>query len=190
MPGVIIIGAGPGIGIAVARRFAREGLPIAVLARSATTVDPAVAALAGTEAETLGKTADAADETALRAALDHILDRFGLPDVLVYNAAIIQWDAIGELNASAPRRVGGQRRRRDHRCGARRAPDGDRGRGTIVITGGMPTPIPEVTSLSPRPACALSPSCSPPSSAPQASTSRRSLSTAPPRPARRSTQTE
>jgi short-subunit dehydrogenase len=34
MPGAVIIGAGPGIGEAVARRFAREGLSIALVART------------------------------------------------------------------------------------------------------------------------------------------------------------
>ena len=34
MPGVVIIGAGPGLGLSTARRFAREGLPVALVARS------------------------------------------------------------------------------------------------------------------------------------------------------------
>ncbi|NUP27298.1 MAG: SDR family NAD(P)-dependent oxidoreductase, partial [Nocardia sp.] len=38
MAGVVIIGAGPGIGLAVARRFAREGMPIAGIARSEATL--------------------------------------------------------------------------------------------------------------------------------------------------------
>ena len=33
MPGAVIIGAGPGLGRAVARRFAGERLPIALVAR-------------------------------------------------------------------------------------------------------------------------------------------------------------
>ena len=40
----IVIGAGPGIGRSVALRFAREGLPVAVLARSRATVDAALSA--------------------------------------------------------------------------------------------------------------------------------------------------
>ena len=42
MPGAIVIGAGPGIGTSVAERFAREGLPVSVLARSRPTVDAAL----------------------------------------------------------------------------------------------------------------------------------------------------
>ena len=100
MPGAIVIGAGPGIGVSVARRFAREGLPIGVVARSRSTVDAALGALAGTNVDTHGELADAADESALRGALDQIVQRLGLPDVLVYNAAVIQWDAVGELTVA------------------------------------------------------------------------------------------
>ncbi|MGI3198352.1 SDR family NAD(P)-dependent oxidoreductase [Streptomyces sp. GLT-R25] len=38
MSGAVIIGAGPGIGQAVARRFAREGLPITLIARGGQTL--------------------------------------------------------------------------------------------------------------------------------------------------------
>jgi NAD(P)-dependent dehydrogenase (short-subunit alcohol dehydrogenase family) len=45
MSGAIVIGTGPGIGTSVARRFAREGLPVSVVARSPATVEGALAAL-------------------------------------------------------------------------------------------------------------------------------------------------
>jgi short-subunit dehydrogenase len=37
MPGALIIGAGPGIGRSVARRFAREAMPVALIARNKAT---------------------------------------------------------------------------------------------------------------------------------------------------------
>jgi NAD(P)-dependent dehydrogenase (short-subunit alcohol dehydrogenase family) len=43
--------------------------------------------------------ADTADEGGLRSALDQIVDELGVPEVVVYNAAIIQPDAIGDLTA-------------------------------------------------------------------------------------------
>src|SRR5689334_11986456 len=99
MPGAIVIGAGPGIGTSVARRFAREGLAVTVLARSRPTVDRALAALAQAPGESLGLTVDVTDEARLRAALDEAVDRFGTPEVVVYNAALIQSDVPGELTA-------------------------------------------------------------------------------------------
>jgi NAD(P)-dependent dehydrogenase (short-subunit alcohol dehydrogenase family) len=147
--GVIVIGAGPGIGLSVARRFAREGLPVGLIARSPATVDAALAALEGTGVETRGATADAADEGALRSALDGLAGRLGVPDALVYNAALIQWDSIGELSAAwhldawAVNVVGAIT------AAAHLLPRmAERGGGTYVITGGMPEPVPEVTSLS------------------------------------------
>jgi NAD(P)-dependent dehydrogenase (short-subunit alcohol dehydrogenase family) len=38
MAGAVVIGAGPGIGRSVARRFAREGLPITLIARTEATL--------------------------------------------------------------------------------------------------------------------------------------------------------
>src|SRR4051794_2698802 len=100
MPGMVVIGAGPGIGTSVARRFARAGLPVAVLPRSRATVDTALGALADAAAEPLGLTADVTDEWALRTALDEAVARLGVPDALVYNAALIQSDMVGDLTAA------------------------------------------------------------------------------------------
>ncbi|HEX3691183.1 MAG TPA: SDR family NAD(P)-dependent oxidoreductase [Solirubrobacteraceae bacterium] len=143
----IVIGAGAGIGLSVARRIAREGLPVGVIARGAPTVASAVTALSGHEVQ--GVAADAADEAALRHALDEIADRLGPPELLVYNVALIRRDAIGELSAAqhldawAVNVVGAIS------AAAHVAPGmAERGRGTIVITGGMPEPVPAYTSLS------------------------------------------
>jgi NAD(P)-dependent dehydrogenase (short-subunit alcohol dehydrogenase family) len=149
MPGAIVIGAGPGIGTSVAQRLAREGLPVAVLARSRATVDAARATLAGAEVETLGVTADVTDEPGLRAALDEAVARFGVPEVLVYNAALIQSDAFGELSAAQHLEAWAVDVVGAITAIAHLGPSMARtGAGTILITGGMPEPIPEVTSLS------------------------------------------
>jgi NAD(P)-dependent dehydrogenase (short-subunit alcohol dehydrogenase family) len=143
----IVIGAGPGIGLSAAQRIAREGLPVGVIARAGPTVASAVAALSGHDVH--GVTADATDEAGLRGALDEIADRLGPPELLVYNAALIRADAIGELTAAqhlgawAVNVVGAIT------AAAQVAPGmAERGRGTIVITGGMPEPVPAYTSLS------------------------------------------
>jgi NAD(P)H-dependent FMN reductase/NADP-dependent 3-hydroxy acid dehydrogenase YdfG len=150
MPGALIIGAGPGIGAAVARRLAREGLGIGAIARSAAAVDAALGApgaLGGVGA--LGVTADVTDEDALRGAIDEIAERLGVPEILVYNAALVRRDTIGELTARQQLdawavNVVGAITAVAHLADRMAAAGG----GTIVLTGGMPEPLPDFTSLS------------------------------------------
>lgn len=149
MSGVVVIGAGPGIGQSVGRRFGREGLPVALVARSRQTVDAAAEAVATTGARSIPLVADSTDEAALRAALDTVTEELGTPDVVVYNAAIIQPDAPGELSvrghldAWAVNVVGALT------AAAHVAPAMvNRGSGSFLITGGMPEPDPRYVSLS------------------------------------------
>jgi NAD(P)-dependent dehydrogenase (short-subunit alcohol dehydrogenase family) len=129
----IVIGTGPGIGSAVARRFAREGLDVGTIARS----------------NGATRTADVRDEQQLRRALDALIDDHGVPDVLVYNAAHVQsdpfgaLDAAGQLDAYATNVVGAIT------AASHVAPRmAKRGSGTILLTGGMPHAVPQATSLS------------------------------------------
>jgi NAD(P)-dependent dehydrogenase (short-subunit alcohol dehydrogenase family) len=94
MPGAVIIGAGPGIGQAVARRLAREGLPIALIARSGQTLGAVADAVAPSGVPVVTLKADSTDEAGLNAALDKVLSEHGVPDVAVYNAALVQADAL------------------------------------------------------------------------------------------------
>ena len=149
MPGAIVIGAGPGIGLSVAKRFANEGLHVGVVARSQGTIDAALSALASSGVETHGVTADAADEEALRAALDELVDRLGVPDALVYNAALIRGDAIGELSVAGHLEAWAVNVVGAITAAAHLLPRmAEAGKGTYIITGGMREPVPEVTSLS------------------------------------------
>ncbi len=143
----IVIGAGPGIGLSVAQRIAREGMPVGVIARAGPTVDSARAALSGHKVH--GVAADATDEAALCRALDEIVERLGPPELLVYNAALMRSDAIGELSAAQHLNAWAVNVVGAITAAAHVAPGmAERGRGTIVITGGMPEPVPAYTSLS------------------------------------------
>lgn len=100
MAGVVIIGVGPGIGMSVARRFGRGGMPVAAIARTRAIVDATVAAVRNEGGRAMGLIADSTDEDALRAALDGAEERYGVPDVLLYNAALVRRDRLGELSAA------------------------------------------------------------------------------------------
>lgn len=149
MSAAIIIGAGPGVGRSAAQRFARERFDIGLIARRRSTVDAIAAELHETGVRVHSAIADAGDEPALRAALDELVTRLGVPDVVVYNAAVIQWDAIGELTAAQHLQAWAV-----NVVGAITAADrllpamADRATGTFIVTGGMPAPVPQVISLS------------------------------------------
>ncbi len=99
MSGLLVVGAGPGIGTSVARRFGTAGMRVGLVARSQASIDAALATLAGAGVErAAGATADAAREPELRGALDRLTDLHGVPDVVVYNAGLIRADRPGELD--------------------------------------------------------------------------------------------
>jgi NAD(P)-dependent dehydrogenase (short-subunit alcohol dehydrogenase family) len=145
----VVIGAGPGIGRAVAVRFARAGLPVAVLARGEATVAETAAAVAALGVATAGFPVDAADEHALRDALDRAAARLGPPEVLIYNAALIRRDRPGELSVAEHQAAHAVNVVGALTAAAHVAPGmAARGSGTILMTGGMPRAKPAYTSLS------------------------------------------
>src|SRR5215469_6471060 len=149
MPGAVIIGAGPGLGRSVALRFAREAMPVALIARNGKTVHDVAEAVSALGVPTASLTADVADEAALRAALDAAVGQFGLPDVVVYNAAIIREDAPGELPANEQLHTWAVNVIGALTAAAHLAPAmARRGNGTFIVTGGMPSPDPRHVSLS------------------------------------------
>jgi NAD(P)-dependent dehydrogenase (short-subunit alcohol dehydrogenase family) len=150
MAGAVVIGAGPGIGRSVALRFAREGMPVAVAARTSGTVQALAEEIeqkAGTPA--LALTVDVTDEAALRQALEDAEKAFGPPDVMVYNAAIIRPDRPGELSVREHQEAWAVNVVGAVNAAAHVLPGmAERGRGTYIITGGMPEAIPSYVSLS------------------------------------------
>lgn len=86
-PVCVVVGVGPGIGLSVARRFARGGFALGLVSRSAEAGRGFAAALAATGARAVAVAADAGDAVALRGALERLRADLGEPSVLVYNAS-------------------------------------------------------------------------------------------------------
>ncbi|WP_345510311.1 SDR family NAD(P)-dependent oxidoreductase [Phytohabitans houttuyneae] len=149
MAGAVVIGAGPGIGRAVAVRLAREGLAVAVMARTKESVEAAARAVAAAGGKALPLVADATDEVASRAALDAAEAALGPADLVVYNAALIRPDAVGDLPARAHLDAWAVNVVGAITAAARVLPGmAARGAGTFIVTGGMPEPKPGYVSLS------------------------------------------
>jgi short-subunit dehydrogenase len=94
---LLIIGAGPGLGSAIGRRFAQGGYHLTLLARSADGVGNLAKGLVDTGAVIDTVTADAADPEGLRATLTSLYGRRQAPGLLVYNASQFSPDTL--LNA-------------------------------------------------------------------------------------------
>ncbi|MDR2997366.1 MAG: SDR family NAD(P)-dependent oxidoreductase [Microbacterium sp.] len=85
MPTIAIVGAGPGLGLALARQFGREGFTAALVARNESRLAELVETLTAEGIETAAFVADTADIPALEAALVAARARFGGIDVLEFS---------------------------------------------------------------------------------------------------------
>jgi NAD(P)-dependent dehydrogenase (short-subunit alcohol dehydrogenase family) len=84
---VLVTGAGTGLGKAIAVEFARLGASVIVASRSQEHLDAGVAAVSDAGSRALAVTCDIRDPEQIAAAFDAAEDAFGLPGVLVNNAA-------------------------------------------------------------------------------------------------------
>lgn len=84
----VVVGVGPGMGVALARAFGREGATVALVARRADALASYAEELAADGLTARAYPADVADEASLRAAFAAIRASLGDPDVLVYNASL------------------------------------------------------------------------------------------------------
>jgi len=85
MPVAAIVGAGPGMGLAIARQFAGNGYSIALLARRAEPLDALVDTLTAEGHRAEAFIADVLDRPSVTAALSSVEERLGPIDVLEYS---------------------------------------------------------------------------------------------------------
>jgi short-subunit dehydrogenase len=146
----IIIGVGPGLGLALARTFAGAGHPVALLARHPDRLEQYTQELHAPERPVRAYAADAADPANLRAAIHAAITDLGAPEVMVYNAALLRPDTPtdgddnGWSNALAVDVLGAKVAAETVLPGLRD------GRGSLLFTGGglALTPSPEYASVS------------------------------------------
>lgn len=89
-PLMVLVGMGPGMGLSLAHRFAKEGYRIAFMARRLDAVKTFTDRLRKEGIPAWGYGVDAADPATLQAAFRSIHGSLGEPDVLIYNASIFR----------------------------------------------------------------------------------------------------
>jgi short-subunit dehydrogenase len=85
---LLLVGAGPGLGLAVARRFAVAGYRVTLVARSTDGLRDLADALADTGASISTVAADASDPEGLGARMRELYIGNGAPGVIIYNAVM------------------------------------------------------------------------------------------------------
>lgn len=145
---IMIVGAGPGIGMAVAQRFGREGWHVVLTSRRAERLDSLVGELSASGIKAHAVPADAGDAKAIRAAVAQADTLTEGLSVVCFNAAVMrQQDLFSmtdeEIDQDLAVNVAGGL----HTIRAAVAAFGSRG-GTILVTSGALATTPHASYAS------------------------------------------
>ena len=92
-----VLGVGPGLGAAVAQRFAREGFAVALMARGQDKLDPGKAQIERAGGRAFCVPTDAGDAASVSAGFAAVRAELGPPQVLIYNAGAYQLGGVMDV---------------------------------------------------------------------------------------------
>lgn len=92
-----VLGVGPGLGASVARRFAREGYTLALMARGEESVSGVRRKIEEDGGEAAAFSVNATDPASVEEAFGKVRTELGDPEVFVYNAGAFQMGGILEI---------------------------------------------------------------------------------------------
>jgi NAD(P)-dependent dehydrogenase (short-subunit alcohol dehydrogenase family) len=133
---IAILGVGPGLGAAIARRFAAEGFAVGLMARKTASVAPVRQALEAAGHQATAIEVDATNARSVAGGFAQLSGTFGAPEVFVYNAGAFVMGGVLEITPEQFEQtwrancLGGF-------LGAQQALPAmlKRGRGTVLLTG-------------------------------------------------------
>lgn len=97
---VVITGGSRGLGLVLAREFAREGALLALLARSEAELQRVEDELDAQGVQVLTVVCDVRNQDEVRAAIHQVINEFGRIDVLVNNAGVMQVGPLDHVTVS------------------------------------------------------------------------------------------
>jgi NAD(P)-dependent dehydrogenase (short-subunit alcohol dehydrogenase family) len=100
MPLITIIGAGPGLGLEIARAFGRKGFDVALVARDQTRLDALAQTLAAEGITARGFSADVGQPATITSALRSIRESLGPIDVLEFSPADPTLESVDALEVT------------------------------------------------------------------------------------------
>jgi NAD(P)-dependent dehydrogenase (short-subunit alcohol dehydrogenase family) len=92
----VVTGAAGGLGLALVRRFASDGMTVVAADRDEETLAKAVDAVADAVGEVVGIAVDVSDPTSVDALRDQTFERFGTAHVVCNNAAVFAFERMVE----------------------------------------------------------------------------------------------
>lgn len=95
----VVTGGSRNIGFAIARKFVDADMRVAVLSKSAESVEAAARKLSSSGASALGVQCDVTDAVSVRSSMELTAEHFGGIDVLVNSAAVLDLTSIAESTA-------------------------------------------------------------------------------------------
>lgn len=93
----LITGATRGIGLSIARRYAREGACVVVVGRDAGQCDAVAASICAEGGRAFGIAADVSDISGLQSLVDRAVSSAGGLDILVNNAGMVEIEPLDQI---------------------------------------------------------------------------------------------
>ncbi|SHN82678.1 SDR family NAD(P)-dependent oxidoreductase [Paenibacillus marchantiae] len=101
MKTIVIVGAGPGLGMAIGQKFGQNGFQVALVSRHQDKLDNLAAQLKSEGIEASGFAADLYNPEQLTQAFDQIKEKYGFIDVLEFSPTVGQFPPTPAMNVTA-----------------------------------------------------------------------------------------
>lgn len=105
MKTIVIVGAGPGLGLTIAKTFGRNGFRVALIARRKESLDQMVATLRSLAIESKGFIADVMDEQSIIKAFSLVKIEYGSVDVLEYSPINMEFIPPSQVTTAIAKRA-------------------------------------------------------------------------------------